>query len=393
LLVVMSGSDKPYKAKGSIGGLIALSSSDGGKSWGPLPDLPNGEFVHQGEGFTQLKWHLRAGVCADATGDVYYIGTPNCDSYREGQDICMYRLAFTGRTWRPDRFAVIYQNGYKCPAYGRVWRLSNGRIWANWHDGFGGAFAKHSDDDGFTFEPCKDASVDHTPRPFYDPDPGEQADPPNRVILFPADRVVGHILVPFRGQIATISMSGTGWQFHDGKEWREPQPSPKWPRIEIPADSGARAGKAKHYRLGTASAVVVGEDQIVMVRGTGYDNSRRREPRAPLVAAWLKQGKWQVAQIEREETVGLPILTLSGEAVYCFYVMPAAEDDQYHVCYRRFVDGKWSERVRLATEPFRINHLAAPQISPPSYAALFYDQWVNDFKKPSVVRFIRVPNR
>jgi hypothetical protein len=366
LLVVMTG--KASLKGGARGGLIAFASFDGGRTWGGL--------TPQDKGFTVLKWYLRAGVSADSYGDLYYLGTPNCDSYREGQDSCVHRLAFTGETWVDDRFAVVYQNGYKCPGFGRGLRLASGRIWMLWHDGFGGSFAKCSDDDGFTFRPCKDASLE-PPRPFYEPKLGA-ADgpptPPKRVILWPAQRVEGFLLVPYRGQVAAVGAKG--YQVHDGTKWGPKRPGPKWPKTP----------KAD----GIVSETVLDEKQIFLARSARY---RIRGPETPAALQVARQapGGWTVDVLEGEAVDG-SILTASGQAVYCFYVKKAGEG-KYEVRYRCFAAGKWGESVLLATEPFRINHVAAPQICPPSYACVLYDQHAAGRKDKSVVRFIRVPNR
>ena len=52
-----------------------------------------------------------------------------------------------------------------------------------------------------------------------------------------------------------------------------------------------------------------------------------------------------------------------------------------------------STRWLVATEAKRINHLAAPQICPTSYAAIFWDQHFRTRYDPSEVKFVRVPNR
>jgi len=377
LVVVMVGRDKSKR-----GGLIALATFDGGKTWGGLTPAD--------KDFTVLRWHLRAGVSADYYGDVYYLGTPNCDSYREGQDVCMYRLAFTGETWVPDRFSVVYQNGYKCPAFGRGLRLPSGRIWMLWHDGFGGNFAKHSDDDGFTFVPCKDASLP-TPRPFYAPRLGTKdwpPPPPKEVILFPAiQRVNGFLLVPHGEQVACVAGDGS-YQVHDGARWGPKQPGPKWP--------------GDRRKLGLLSETVLGGKRLVVARSARYSDRGAAEPVGALHAAWQTgspstgsgQVRWKVETLEAGG-VGESILTASGDVAFCFYVK-RVDGDTREVRCRRLKAGRWGPSELLATEPFRINHLAAPQTCPPSYACVLYDQFIDMAKRrtaTSAVRFIRVPNQ
>lgn len=369
MVVVMVG-----RGKSKRGGLIALATFDGGVTWGGL--------TPEDKDFTRLPWGLRAGVSADYYGDVYYLGTPNCDSYREGQDVCMFRLAFTGETWVPDRFAVVYQNGYKCPSFGRGLRMPNGRIWLLWHDGFGGNFAKYSDDDGYTFVPCKDAARE-PPRPFYTPELGTEdwpPKPPENVILFPAlQRVAGFLLVPYGDQVACLAGDGT-YQVHDGTKWGPKQPGPKWP--------------GDRRKLGLVSETVLGRDQIVLARSARYASRGESEPVGALHVARRLDDGWKVETLE-PDGVAESILTAGGNVAFCFYVRKT-DDDMREVRCRRLKNGAWGPSELLATEPFRINHLAAPQTCPPSYACVLYDQFI-DMKQrrtaTSVVRLVRVPNR
>ena len=369
MLVVMVG-----RGKSQRGGLIALATFDGGKSWGGL--------TPEAKGFTRLPWALRAGVSADYSGDVYYLGTPNCDSYREGQDVCMFRLAFTGETWVPDRFAVVYQNGYKCPAFGRGLRMPTGRIWLLWHDGFGGDFAKYSDDDGHTFVPCKDAALE-PPRPFYTPKLGSKdwpPKPPKEVILFPAiQRVNGFLLVPYGDRVACVAGDGS-YQVHDGTKWGAKQPGPKWP--------------GDRRKMGLVSETIIGGNQIVLARSARYSDRGVTEAVAPLYAAWHTDAGWKVETLE-SGGVSESILTASGDVAFCFYIKRADGETREIRC-RRLNGGVWGPSTLLATETFRINHLAAPQTCPPSYACVFYDQFIDMAKRrtaTSVVRFVRVPNK
>ncbi|MHC4917772.1 MAG: sialidase family protein, partial [Planctomycetota bacterium] len=173
----------------------AWASFDGGETWGGIEPGSKGP--------TRLNWGLRANTCADYGGDVYMLGTPNCDSYNEGHDICMFRLIFTGEKWQDGYFSHLGQNGYKCTSFARALRLKTGRIWAAWCDGWGkgAGLAKYSDDDGHTWIPCKDAAKP-VPRPFYVPElanlakpAAERLAPPRGVLLWPATIVSGPFLV------------------------------------------------------------------------------------------------------------------------------------------------------------------------------------------------------
>jgi len=360
------------------GGIVALASFDGGKTWGgltPKEKLP----VLFG------NWYWRAFACSDASGDLYQIGTENCCSYHEGYDVYMRRLAFTGDGWVEDRCAIIDQNLQKCPSVSRVLRLASGRLWAAWTDGWGGCVAKYSDDDGFTWAPCKDASL-APPRPFYQPKLADlgKADaprPPKEVLLWPGTPVAGPLLVPYKGQVAAVATDGTAWQVHDGAKWG-------------PRRKGPFGGKRRPGHL-VISEAVLGADRLFLCRSAGCDNSGRNEYLASLEVAHLEGGTWKIDTLE-EADIADSILTASGNAVFCFYVkkVNAGETAKYEVRYRRWQAGVWQPSVLVATETERINRLAAPTVCPPSYACVFWDQWArNAGKTPTWVRFARVPNR
>ena len=68
------------------------------------------------------------------------------------------------------------------------------------------------------------------------------------------------------------------------------------------------------------------------------------------------------------------------------------DNETYEVRYRRWRDGTWEPSVKVTTEVRRINHLAAPQVSPPDYATIFWDQRFRRRDDASEVKFVRVPN-
>lgn len=358
LLFLMAGRTQP---RGGRGGLLALRSTDGGASWTGL--------VPEDRDFTVLPWRLRANACADAAGDVYMIGTPNCDSYNEGQDINLHRLAFTGETWVDDRFAIIYQDGYKCPGWSRAVRLESGRIWAAWHDGFGGDFAKHSDDDGFTWQPCKDPRATDLPRPFYEPalaDREKAEAPPPGILLWPATKVPGPILVPYRDGVAAVSIKGDAWAIHDGAAWQAPQKT------------------ALDPRGGIVSEALLGETHVFLAH---------TEPAGLVAARWIDNA-WTKETIA-EGNISESILTASGDCVFCLFCQVEEKDGAkvYQIRYRRWKAGAWEPAVTVTTETDPVNHIAAPVRCPPDYVAFLWDQrWTNAATR-SWVRFVRLPNR
>ncbi|MFO7900856.1 MAG: hypothetical protein R6V58_17565 [Planctomycetota bacterium] len=373
LLVVMAGATAPPKSrKKRRAGLMAIASFDGGKTW-TSPNRKSGDVLI-------LPWYLRAGYFADRYGNVYGVGTPNCDSYNEGQDICFHRLAFLGDRWEDDRFAIIHQDGYKCPNNCQAIQLENGRLWASWGDGFGGCLARHSDDDGYTWPPCKDASKE-PPRPFYSADLAalgkpDAPKPPKRILLWPTPSVVGPLIAPYKSSAAVF---GGGrrpkWQVHDGDRWLPPK--------QFPAPG-----------RGLLTVTVLGGDHPFISRGAGYNNLGKEVLAEDLVVVHGKAGEWKKETLARGK-IGSAIVTASGDAIYCFYVEKVGDEEkpEYEVRYRRWKGGAWGESVKIATERRRINHLAAPQYSPPSYAAIFWDPHFEKRTQPSEVKFVRVPNQ
>ncbi|MFH1023702.1 MAG: hypothetical protein V1809_09995 [Planctomycetota bacterium] len=345
---------------GAEGALLAAASFDGGATWGGIAP---GEVKP-----TRLNWGLRANTCADEFGDIYMVGTPNCDSYNEGHDICMFRLVFTGERWVDGQFAHLGQNGYKCTAWARALRLPSGRVWAVWCDGWGKGIglAKYSDDNGYTWVPCKDASA-KLPRKFYSPkledlkkSLAERPRPPEKVLLWPEEVVAGPFLVPYKGSVAVISRFGDEWQVHDGQKWG--------PRQKGPALGGL------------ISEAIFGEDHVFIAGAN----------KGSLKVAELKDGVWG-GPVELDTGVSDSILTVSGASLFCFYTRKAGEKDE--VRYRRWSGGSWEPSQMVASEGFTINHVAAPTKCPPAYAAVWWDERGTNSRKPTVVRFARVPNR
>ncbi len=366
LLIVMGGGPKDAKlitkSVGEGGGMYAFGSFDGGKTWGGIRP---GEKQPARLG----TWYWRATLYSDASGDVYCVGTQNCDSYHEGFDMFFRRLSFTGKGWINDRFAFMTQNGYKCPAYASAVRTKKGRLWAAWRDGFGGDYAKCSDDDGFTWKPCKDASIEKLPRPFYEPKlqdlakpPAERPRPPKDVLIWPAEMVCGDFLVPYGDEVAVFSGSGDKWQVHDGEKWGPPQPGPF---------KGKGSG---------VTAAVLGGKTVFLSRHEGEK----------LLASRLEGGSWKTEELDTGKILS-DILTASGQTMFCFYVKKSGEG--YEVRYRRFVAGKWEPSVKIATEQVLLNQVGAPLVCPPDYAAVFWDQRRPNDKASSFVRFMRIPNK
>jgi hypothetical protein len=361
---------------GANGMVVATASFDGGTTWGGI--TPG-----EKEPARLASWGVRGSGASDATGDLYVIGTQNCSSYHEGYDMVFRRLALVGEGWKEERMSLISQHLRKCPCESRAWRLPSGRIWTTYSDGWGGIVANFSDDDGYTWEPCKDASSP-LPRPFYEPSlddlkkPLEQrAHPPREILPWAGWSVCGWTLLPLKGQMAVVGMDGV--QLHDGKAWGPVQKS-------IPK--------------GFADVAPLG-DRLFLARGGTYGDVLKVEKRGKLEVAWQEGDAWKQETLEPGSDIGDVILSSCGDAMFCFYVKVVKEGDEENVnevYARRCKDGKWGGAQLLATEKFRINRLAAPLVGAPNYAAVWWDE--RPLKAPGrkqtppdkVVRFARIPN-
>jgi len=349
-----------------FGNYQATASFDGGRTWGGLqPGEP---------GPVSLGWggHYRGTTSGDRS-DLYFLGTENCSSYHEGYGVLLRRLAMTGPGWTDDRVALVDQNLRKCPPDMRAWRLDTGRIWAAWTDGWGGSMAKSSDDDGYTWVPCKDASLP-APRPLHQPDladlarPVEQRpQPPKAILPWPAEPVAGSVLLPYRESVAVLGYKGR-WQLRGTSDWIE-QPKMPW---GVPY---------------SGSATVLGT-RIFLVRGARYSDTAKEPPSGALEAAIFHDGTWSTETLV-PEGVGSAIATASGDAVFCFYVQRGKQNDA--ISCRRWTSGRWEEPRPVASGELPVNHLAAPIVSPPDYAAVWWDQWKTARSQSMRLRFARVP--
>ncbi|MFH1023137.1 MAG: sialidase family protein, partial [Planctomycetota bacterium] len=343
----------------------ATASFDGGKTWGGLKPGETSPVCLP-------DWYWRSTASSDSSGDLYYIGTENCDSYVEGHDVFFRRLVFTGEGWEPDRMTIIDQNEYKCPGPARALRLASGRIWAAWTDGWNGPWVKSSDDDGLTWMPCKDASKP-APRPFYEPklEDIQKPDPPKppaEILLWPGTPSAGPLLVPYKGHVAAFAYDGSQWAAHDGKVWGAIE------KVPWKGGKGGQAGEA-----------VLGEDNVFLARVEGDK----------LLAIRLRGGEWQGPEELDSGKVSKPILSASGEAVFCFYSKTEEEGGAavYNIYSRRWKGGKWEPAEKVASEKDESNDLGAPTVSPPDYAAIFWDQLGGKGIKTTWIKFARVPNK
>ncbi|MFH0980827.1 MAG: hypothetical protein V2A79_04740 [Planctomycetota bacterium] len=378
LCLVFGGGVKKGKDQYPTDGFYATASFDGGATWGGLK--PGDK-----EAVLLEKWYWRSTLSSDTSGDIYLVGTENCASYVDGYDTLFRRLAFTGEGWEEDRVSVADQNMRKCPGDSRAWRLSSGRIWLTW-DHRGIVLARYSDDDGYTWAPCKDASITKLPRPFYEPElaglkkPPEERKPPESILLWPSTPVPGATLLPYEEGVAAIG--GGGWQVHDGKNWG--------PKQKVP--------------LG-GTATILGRNHIFLAQGGRYGNADKDWGKSgPLKVADLQEGKWNEQTLEPGE-VRDAILTASrhpdpdqagaDDAVFCFYVkvVKTGDAEVNEVRCRRWKNGRWGEAELLAAEKFVVNHVAAPIICPPDYAAVFWDQRYAERSAPCALRFMRIPNK
>lgn len=403
-------------------GIYAHATFDGGKTWGgmaPGEELP-----------THLNtWYGRAGASTDyETGQVFYVGTENCQSYRGGYDTYFRTLGFTGGEWALERVAMIDNNMQKCPWWSRVVRTKSGRLWACWGEGrstykfyfrtsmgypCAGFPAKYSDDGGLTWVPCRDGDSTQIPQPPYKPALKDMAvaheKAPEKVIFRPVPTLIpGPMMTPYKGGVASISPRGERWAAHDGKEWdvkvHDFSHDKKWKGIP-------KLGKHDRYAECTVTTV---EDKHIFVAKGGNNYAgwyiRAIKDRGFTVAKMEDiiqtdltvarydgdTGKWSLATLE---TAGVweSILTASGNAVFCFYVKVEQKGDApktWVLYYRRWKDGQWSDAVKLYVDKVRMGRLAAAQRCPSSYAAIFWSHKIlRKERARDSIMFIKVPNK
>ncbi len=369
------------------GGDIGMATFDGGKTWGG---------VMEGEAVATyfFDWYWRGSMSSDATtGDLYFSGTQNCSSYHEHYDVFFRRLRFIGNGWVEDRFSIIDQNMNKCPMWSRSLKLKNGRIWSSWTDGYGGVIPRFSDDDGYTWEPCKDAAETKIPRPFYTPNledlkkpEAQRPKPPKEILIWPGTPILfaeggngklGGFLVAYKDGVAALSNDGF-WQVNDGKEWGKLNPQPKWKNNE-------------KDHLGYISETILGDSKIFVARSAFFQDADGEKWDELQVASMNDDGSWGEVEILEDKDVYDSILTASGKTVFCFYTKKAGEG-RYEVRYRRWKDGKWEPSVLVSTETVKINHIAVPQISRPNFVAVFWDQLRPKGGGPTWIKFAKIPN-
>ncbi|MFH0918726.1 MAG: putative Ig domain-containing protein [Fibrobacterota bacterium] len=346
-------------------GILAMGSFDGGQTWGGIT-----------RGVTKptnmSHWYWRALASADYfLGSIYFTGAQNCASYHPPVDIFFRRLVLTGDGWAEDRFSILGQI-IKCPGFNSALMLPNGRIWANIVDGWGGTLGKYSDDDGYTWAPCKNSSLPgstQNPRPWYQPG----VDPiPDSVLIFPGTVIPGSVFLPYGTGVANFSLNGGSWKIHNGTAWESSQTIPSW---------GGFNSNGYSELTGTA----IDNDHLFLCKGGKYSDVNGGQPTDLVVNHLARGGSWQTDVLESGQ-VTESILTASGNQVYCFYV-----DNRTTVKYRKWKEGTWEAAVTLSTGTIPINRLAAPVFCPPTYAAVFWDQFGGSTNVSTWIKFAKIP--
>ncbi|MFH0918730.1 MAG: putative Ig domain-containing protein [Fibrobacterota bacterium] len=347
------------------GGITAYGSFDGGQTWG---GITRGEtrptlFTH---------WYWRSLASADYLyGDVYFTGVQNCGSYHSPVDVFFRRLAFNGDGWVEDRFAIMGQV-LKCPPWSAATMLPNGRLWANVCDGWGGDLGKYSDDDGLAWVPCKNSTLSgstQNPRPFYQPG----VDPvPDSVLVYPGEIILGSVFLPYANGVANFSYAGDKWKVHNGVSWGSDQAIPSW-------------GSFNTSGYSEVTGTAIENDHLFLCKGGKYSNTTIASATDLVVTNLTSGGSWQTDVLESGQ-VTESILTSSGNVVFCFYVT-----GNNTVKYRKWKDGVWEAAVTVGTETDTINRLAAPVFCPPTYAAVFWDQYGGSSSRATYVKFAKIP--
>ncbi|MFH0919127.1 MAG: putative Ig domain-containing protein [Fibrobacterota bacterium] len=351
-------------------GINMMATWNGGQTWG---GLDSGD----ARPYFLNNWYQRSNASANSeTGELYLLGTQNCSSYHGAIDMFFRKMIFTGDKWEEERISIIDQIE-NCPGLSLAVKLPNGRIWATLRDGHDGhgMIAKYSDDDGYSWMPCKDAAAP-VPRPWYN----AGVDPvPDSVVNFPGEFVSGAIVVPYGDSVAAFSEKGDKWKIHNGQAWSSERSVPVW---------GWHSEYDPLYNYVTAT--VIEGDHIFLAKGGRYSNVKT-ERTTNLVATHYNDGVWSAETLVTDSVVIEAIITASGNAVFLFYVEKSV-DSTYKILYRKWAGGSWSAGVELATETVRINRMAAPQICPPTYACVLYDELKQVSGQSTWIKFIKIPS-
>ncbi|OGS35639.1 MAG: hypothetical protein A2293_01440 [Elusimicrobia bacterium RIFOXYB2_FULL_49_7] len=351
-------------------GINMMATWDGGQTWGGLDSGDARPYFYN-------NWYQRGNTSANSeTGEFYLLATQNCSSYHGAIDMFFRKMVFTGDSWEEDRISIVDQIE-TCPGLSLAVKIPSGRIWATVRDGHDGhgMIAKYSDDNGFTWMPCKDASSS-VPRPWYNPG----VDPvPDSVVNFPGTLVSGAVLVPYGDSVAAFSEKGDKWKVHDGTNWSSERSVPIW---------GWHSEYDPLYNYITTT--VIEGDHLFLAKGGRYDNVGA-ERRTNLVATHYNDGVWSTDTLVTDSVIIDAIITSSGNHVFLFYVEKSV-DSTYKIMYRKWSDGSWGVGVELATETVRVNRMAAPQICPPTYACVVYDQLKLVSGQSTWIKFIKVPS-
>ncbi|MFH1023708.1 MAG: sigma-70 family RNA polymerase sigma factor [Planctomycetota bacterium] len=362
-LAVMFGAGGSKKSKPLPGGIYASASFDGGATWGGLaPGEKDAALLVPGARNT-----CSGGLCSDESGSLYYTGMLYCDTYSEGSDMFFQEIAFDGRRWIPRPMTLADQTLGKCTGLARVLRLSSGRLWMAFHDK-AQPLAKYSDTDGAVWCPAMNPE-DKPPRKPFTPKIGDKL--PEKILLEQGYPVPGELLVPYKGQTAAFDKWGDAWSIFDGETWGPVQ------RIEaMPKSPGEGVGGWTYNR---AFETYFPDGRIFLAARRGKE----------LLCVNNAGGAWARETVDTgaDGDITSYVLTRSGETVFCFYAVKKA--DTCDIRLRRWA-GEWSAVETLHTETEKLNKLAAPVVSPPDYAPVFWDNVAVGDR--SWVKFMRIPN-
>ncbi|MFH0919131.1 MAG: putative Ig domain-containing protein [Fibrobacterota bacterium] len=351
-------------------GVLMLATFDGGQTWGGLEEGDSRPYYLN-------NWYQRGNLSATSeAGELYLLGTENCSSYHGAIDMFFRRLILTGHKWEEDRISMV-ENVQTCPGPSAAVKLPSGRIWASMMDGhdWHTNIAKYSDDDGYTWMPCKDATKT-LPRPWYQ----SGIDPvPDSVLNFPGEFVCGAEPIPYGDSVAVISGKGYEWMIHDGTRWSAKRTVPVWGNYD-------EYDPLYNWPTGT----VVEYDHLFFCKGGKYREDPERLTN--LVTTDYHHGVWHADTLVTTSTIQDAIITASGKSVFVFYIQKDLITSHYKVMYRKWKANVWDVAVELADEAVRLNRLASPQTCPPTYACVFYDQLRTVSGQATFVKFVKVPS-
>ncbi|MFH0982063.1 MAG: hypothetical protein V2A79_11035 [Planctomycetota bacterium] len=359
----------------------AFASFDGGATWGgldgksPGPTITGAWSGHSGVGGSHYTGDAYSMIrCSpmtkrDGNGAITFDGELYPHRCHGGGNIGyagMKIIIFQGDRWELGPEVLLDHHMRHCPGVpGAVFlQLKSGRTWGFWHSDCnlqGGIHivGKCSDDGGLTWK-------------F----PGRH---PSIFGLNKA-HINGFLPFPYKEHVAVVwnprdDSGGTpvAWCWFDGEKFSEPQVIDKAALM--------------------ASAAAIPD-------GTVFVAMKPRRNGRGLFVKRLAGAEWKADPLDdgAAGAIGSVALTASGDEAFCFWMREEAKGEakSYPLLYSSWSrDGGWSQPVEIARESEPVHRIVTPEVCPPDYVPVFWDNGIRD-NKPGWsdklwVRFARVP--